>query len=372
MIRQRIRMALCVAASALLHVAVLTPLAIRTLAGARTLPDVPEPQETPNSPLPELDVLGVEKPTDAAVAWIGYDTYQEHLARLSEVEQAAFHLKEAVGNNAPGELQAATEPPQPESAAAKDAPSTDAVPEPPSLRDATEPQPEELPIAVMPEIDESFKAPEMPAVPAEDSGDLIPAIEEPRPRPTLTALKTLIEKLFDSAAASERSPDPVPNPSESTTPTSSPTAPVPRPITAASPAQETVPSKPVPPSPAPPEPGANSDKEADPSSVIDVPPENWKLGQPLAAQGLDLRTRRPRFDELTRVTASPGNPVAAIAFDSRGVAVRVTLLTSSGDSRVDEPVINALYGWRATGKPLAKLRDKDTFTITIRILLRGE
>jgi hypothetical protein len=119
-------------------------------------------------------------------------------------------------------------------------------------------------------------------------------------------------------------------------------------------------------------PGTKSEKEADASSTtasIEIRP-----GQPAAAQGLDITTRRPNFTRLTRVVASPErNPLFKVTFNYRGVVTKVKLLESSGVKDVDEPVINAIYQWTAKGKALAELTSEDPtsgLTISVRILLR--
>lgn len=59
--------------------------------------DEPAPEERPNPLRQPVEhdrvTLGIDDGTDKpTVTWIGYDQYQEHLARLSEVEQAAFRM----------------------------------------------------------------------------------------------------------------------------------------------------------------------------------------------------------------------------------------------------------------------------------------
>ncbi len=119
-------------------------------------------------------------------------------------------------------------------------------------------------------------------------------------------------------------------------------------------------------------PGTKSEKEADASST--TPTLVIRPGQPAAAEGLDIVTRRPNFTRLTRVVAYPEkNPLFKVTFNHKGVVTRVRLVESSGIRDVDEPVINAIYQWTAKGKALAELASEDPaggLTISVRILLR--
>ncbi|MFO0875251.1 MAG: hypothetical protein U0575_14950 [Phycisphaerales bacterium] len=117
--------------------------------------------------------------------------------------------------------------------------------------------------------------------------------------------------------------------------------------------------------------GAQADRESDATSVVDVPPDQWKRGKPLAASGLEIKTRRPVFPELTRLTAAPGNPVVEIFFDRTGVPRKANIVRSSGDPRIDGPVVDSLYRWRASGSQLARLREGETMRIEMRLMLGG-
>ena len=60
--------------------------------------------------------LGIAESNAVTMNWIGYDEYQEHLAELSEVEQAAYRLAEASGSNGTSEQSLAPAPPAPSAA----------------------------------------------------------------------------------------------------------------------------------------------------------------------------------------------------------------------------------------------------------------
>ncbi|MSR18545.1 MAG: hypothetical protein EXS00_05145 [Phycisphaerales bacterium] len=157
-------------------------------------------------------------------------------------------------------------------------------------------------------------------------------------------------------AASEQPP---------TNPSTAPTSP---------PQPEAVPSPtpgPPSPTPGPAKTGAKSDKESEATSIVDVPPETWKAGKPLAAKGLNIKTKNPVFPTLTQLTTSPRNPIAEIEFDKSGKAVKCRLLESSGyQLEIDEPVVDALFRWRASGKQLEKLTAGQTVRMRVRVILK--
>ncbi|MCI0362889.1 MAG: hypothetical protein L0Y44_11300 [Phycisphaerales bacterium] len=115
--------------------------------------------------------------------------------------------------------------------------------------------------------------------------------------------------------------------------------------------------------------GALSDKQSPPASVIDIPPDQWKLGKPLVGQGLELKPHRPTFTLLTLMTAAPGNPLCEINFDASGVPRTASILETSGDPRVDNAILASLYRWRASGSDLEQLSSAETLPVQMRILL---
>ena len=120
---------------------------------------------------------------------------------------------------------------------------------------------------------------------------------------------------------------------------------------------------------APAEIGAPADRQSSPTSLIEIPPDQWQLGKPLARQGLTLKPRRPEFTLLTLLTAAPGNPHVLISFGRDGVPVSASLVRSSGDKRVDDAILSSLYRWRAEGKELEKLAPGKTLDVRMRIVL---
>ena len=78
---------------------------------------------------------------------------------------------------------------------------------------------------------------------------------------------------------------------------------------------------------------------------------------------------RPVFDELTSISTSGSNPIIEIEFDKNGKAIHCELLQSSGSRLLDEPIIDCLYKWSASGSQLANLPEGKTLKYRIRLLL---
>lgn len=364
---------LAIVVSALLHLTIAVPLAVRYLqdqarrvdAAAAGMADSellnpandPEAPPLPQDPL-EL-TAGLDEGDPATMTWIGYTEYQEHLAQLSTVDQAAFteHVpgQQAADEGAPGDGPAAE-------ASGTEAPAPDTT---------TTEQPTDTP--------------ELPDTPAESrEGDSTPATTEgaaPRTQP-LDAPPTATSDMANPAALdapreSSSEVGPAGDAPEGTTPGDVPEgkldtseaqvqpAPAPTPQPAPRGEQSTPGGK------AGGTPAERSDKESDATSVIDVPRSVWTNGRPLVAKGLEIRTRKATFPLLTRITTTPANPMCEIQFDRNGRPVRCRVLASSGfRADIDEPVLDALYRWRAAGKQLQSLKDGETVTFTVRVLLR--
>ncbi len=115
--------------------------------------------------------------------------------------------------------------------------------------------------------------------------------------------------------------------------------------------------------------GEISDMESDATSIIIVPPNQWKNGRPIAAKGLTIKTRKPKFTILTLVTSNPRNAIVEIAFDQQGNPKSFGFLRPTGYPDIDGPILDAIAGWRASGAPLEKLKKSDTITVRMRLIL---
>ncbi|UCD75269.1 MAG: hypothetical protein JSV91_15980 [Phycisphaerales bacterium] len=305
------------------------------------------PEEEEPKPEEELQ-LGIEESVTSTVTWIGYEEYQQHLARLSEVEQAA--LTDDPAGGAP--LTAPPVPPpvpeQPQAPAAAEAPE-----EAEQQMAAASPTEPVLPASV----DEHLMLLTGPEGTAgqlqERTNEATAATESPGPDEPATQdpdasqawLMRLLETLRKAAEQMQAQANPQPS----------------RPAT------------PAPPQPQPAQSGLNqgdqADKESDPTSTIEVPMDQIEAGKPLAARGLELKPRKPEFTHLILLTAAPGNPLVEIRFASTGIPAFARIIQSSGDKRVDEFLLDSLYRWKAEGKPLTELKDKETIDVVIRIIL---
>lgn len=278
----------------------------------------PEPDE--EKPEEEETRLGLDVDTPSTLTWVGYEEYQEHIAALAEMDQAAFV----------DEIQAALP--------------AEMFPE---ANAAAEVEP------TQPTAESPVPAPSNAGPPVIDPDQMIAF------QTLMDALKRLFADVGEADPRSDNSKTPTQKKEEKAPEANKPSEP----------------REPTPPSseavPVTPEPGDKADKESDPTSVIDAKPENWKLGKPLATSGLELKPRRPVFTTLQMLTSAPGNPLCRLYFDSDGVPKKVEILESSGNNEVDTVIKASLYRWRAKGKSLATLKKNETRDVTIRIVLRG-
>jgi hypothetical protein len=381
-----------------------------------SLPIPPALAAAPPPPVQPVErlTLGIEDGDLNSKNWIGYADYLEHLAPLSESEQAARTL-EAGGSDgvakeaaetAPTSL--ATEPPSlpgsdpsvppPTPPAPPALPSAESRPSPPTpkLDDSTvkpaEPSPpESSPGPADQPTANPNKASNAPSpLPANDQPPLPPnvlpgetsrpAIDSPLPPITLPPLPAPGIPAAEAATAIPPGGEPGMKPA----PPSSPEAPLegdasqppdaspssaPTPPTPSAPSSDAIPTAAGPKTKSTTGDGEVTDSESDPTGVVSVPPNVWRNGRPIAAKGLSIKTRKPRFTVLTLVTRVPRNPTIEIAFDREGKPAEYRLEVSSGHADIDGPILDAVAAWRASGKQLAKLSANERITVHIRLLL---
>lgn len=308
-------------ASVLAHLAVIVPLlvAVMTTAGWQSVrleaafdPDDFREREQ------ELDQddevrLGIDAPTPSSFTWIGYEEYQEHLALLAEAEQAANSPAAPAQHSDPSNAES---PEQDRSHLEIDA------------RAAA---------AQLSKLLESLELAASPTKSTDDKADT-PDTDRTVLQRALAALDELLEKAMEEARE------------ETQVVATNSSAPKPDPQ-------------------APPTSGNASEMESDPTSTLEVPLTDIKLGKPIAGHGLQIKPRRPSFTTLTMLTAAPGNPLVEIRFPRSGRPVLAQILESSGDRRVDEAILNSLYRWRARGKQLESLGEGQSIPIRLRIVL---
>ena len=361
--------------SVIFHAAILLPILIDVTAN-----DSPErfvelasaiepPPPEPEAQQPEL---GIDESMTKTMNWIGYEEYEEHLARLGETDQAEFVMQPSGGGGAP--------PPTPETPPTP--PTTQPV-NPDAVKDQPK-APEEI-VSARPSLSEdrppSDQEAQIPQAPFKPDADRIE---------TTTAEKTNPEAK-DGDKPDERTPQPgAPEKPTEEQPKEEPKKeePTKEEPTKEEPQEEPKPTPPTPSTPPPPprpeadpgkgpgqgegdsgENGNAADRESDATSIVDVPPELWKRGKPLAAKGVELQTKRPVINTLTQITARFGNPVVEIKFNSKGRPVQARIVVSSGDRRLDEPILDSLYRWRAKGEKLSELKGDETFDVKLRFVL---
>ena len=199
-------------------------------------------------------------------------------------------------------------------------------------------------------------------------------------------VKPTDEKPLEATKPQVKPPDTKPpektaeaKPAQPTTP-QPPTVATPPPSPASPPQQQAAASPPANPSqqtpatqagtaPGKPADGEKSDRESDATSIVDVPQAKWRNGRPLAGKGLNVRTQRPVIDELTTISTGGTNPIVEIEFDKEGVPKNCVILQSSGSQLIDQPIIDCLYRWRASGSQLTNLPEGKTLKYRIRMLL---
>jgi len=371
-----IRLLLGVGVSLVLHAMVVVPAFVTVLTDQSDAPasadqhsasSQDESRKTP--PKDRKMELGLEKSDASTMTWIGYEEYREHLARLAEVEQAAF-MTDPVGqpnaslSNNTTLSQQSTSSQQPseqddqtdgKSGAPEQAdelllpspslpgpvltPPTDALTQ---VADDAEPAP--------PLADESQQKPEAPTAGEQNKPgeQQIIAIRN--------AWRELFASLLQALAQRNTAETRETTSSKNERNTESQDQPAQSESTAAAKRGEQ-------------RQAAQSDKQSDATSTVDVPLDKIDPGQPLAAQGMELKPKRPEFTVFQRVTASPGNPVGEITFNHQGVPINVNLIKTSYVASVDQSVKDSLYAWRAAGKPIDALEAGQTVSIRIRIIL---
>jgi hypothetical protein len=111
-----------------------------------------------------------------------------------------------------------------------------------------------------------------------------------------------------------------------------------------------------------------ADRDAEATSVIHVSEEEWRIGKPLAGQGIVLKPKKPTFFPNQLVATRPGNVVADLFIDTTGKPIFVVLLYGTGGVSIDRAIENSLYRWRASGEQVEALKDEETVKITIHLL----
>lgn len=285
----------------------------------------PPPAAPPSPPRP-----GIDESARVTIDWLGFADPTEHEAPRSTSEQSALDPEAGAPASPPPPVPPAAEP-NPES------------PPPPELA-APPSEPVESSPAGLPEPAETGD----PLPEAEPA----PAIEPAAPSTDVAQLLEMLRRAIEEAR--EAAPEPA---------AEAPAPPAP-------PRPETEPTGARPALPDPRESVATSRDEP-----IEVRP-----GKTAAGEGLQIQTVRPTWSVTTRALHSPRDPVVWISFDRKGVVraagfeVRGGRPMNTGSEAVDDPLLDAIYRWRASGPRLEELDPEDPsarITLRMRIILRG-
>lgn len=118
-------------------------------------------------------------------------------------------------------------------------------------------------------------------------------------------------------------------------------------------------------------PGRESEQESEAftSKPVTIPMRDATVQ---AGKGLKIITRRAIFTNTTLVTQAPRDTLIRIRFQRDGTVKRADFVEggSTGNPNIDEPIRNAVYRWRASGKDLERLSPGDTLSVVIRITFR--
>lgn len=353
----------------------------------------------------EQDKIDLGKPESerSTLVWLGHDEYEEHRAALSAIEQAALDDRPFGGTPSLPAPPAQDVPQNPTADAPTQSPSeTTAQTANSSASDNPLEQPSETEVEIAhetpsdkPTVEATIDAPDAQPTPlpadrpvapqqpagatsapnAVTQGEMFNAVSQLFQN-VLSTAQQVAEEMAQSVTAGKDDEHAAPQEAQASASSAKPenaaqkteeqtkqSAPAPR-VTASAPA------------PNPDQPGEQrkaeqSDSESDASSITDVSMEDIKIGKPLATKGLELKPRKPTLTNLIRMTALPGNPLCEIRFQRNGKPSLARLLSSSGDSRVDDAVLASLYRWRAEGPELDALGDDETLDIRIRIIMNA-
>ncbi|MBS0190461.1 MAG: hypothetical protein U0573_14340 [Phycisphaerales bacterium] len=117
--------------------------------------------------------------------------------------------------------------------------------------------------------------------------------------------------------------------------------------------------------------GIRSDRESEAvtNKIVDV---HNRDGRVAAGRGLNIQTRRAEFTNTTLLTSPPRDTLVRISFRKDGEVKRAQFVegTATGNPNVDDPLLNAIYRWRASGNELKKLGDADTLSVTVRVTFK--
>jgi hypothetical protein len=301
--------------------------------------EAPQPERSPIR-------LGIEAGASTATAWLGFADETEHHAPDAMLEQSAMVLAEPLPPGSGPEIE---RPSQAELAPASEAGQSEAVSQ-------NEPSIALAPGALAERVSEA----------------LLQVI-----RDAATLARDALVELPDL-----RPPHTAPNEVMNQAPAGPPVEPAPSVTSRHRDAQTTEPPPAAPPhtasSGAAPSPdGIVTDRESLAASIRKAP--IVRPGRILAAEGIEIQTRAPRWSYTTLATRRPRNPSVEIAFGRDGRVRRAAFVRdehgriyNTGFEDVDQPLLNVIYTWTARGRGIDQLQDdEDEVRIILNVILAG-
>jgi hypothetical protein len=344
-----------------------------------SIPDMPAPDQQEDPPIR----LGRQESKTASITWLGVlENPLDGEAPVSEVEQAELAIDsgnsevtqpEANESQQPVMTQAVEPIQEPVEVAAP--PDTTAVNEPieeepeavPQAEPEAVPQPEQsTPMQpIEPAAEPSVEANDSQESPDEAQAEAVEQAEQVEPTP---------EQPQESESELEAEPTEVEEASENTDITTV------LPPTSPRPAEQMEPSSPTRQGKA----GEEDDRESVASMIERADTQRaTDLNRPLSSSGLEIKPVEPRFPAAVRFTQLPRNPIVLIRFNAQGRVIFTDFIRDeekkrvydTGSRAVDEPLLSAIYKWRAEGEPLKKLDPDDPksyIEIPMKIIFREE
>lgn len=315
--------------------------------------------------------LGMDIPNNASIAWLGVlENPVEADAPESEVDQAA--LTPVVGEQ-PSPASEPQPPIQPQEPETEQPPSEPTEPSEPVEQPPAETPPQSQ---IQPEARPEPSAEPEPALPVEMRPQPFP-IETARAEPVLPPVNEPAEPaepITPTEPAEPAQPDEPAGPTPAEPQIMGPPAPPDRPRPQAEPAEPRPSSRPSTRG----NPGVEDQRAADAVKRRDARDLRTDLlGQPLQASGdLNFKTVRPTWSLQVRNAYNPRrNPVVEIHFGPDGRVALAEFVPQpdgtrgSGYEEVDQPLLNAIYRWTASGKAIDAL-DKDDENARVSVVIR--
>ncbi len=344
-----------------------------------SIPDMPTPDQQEDPPIR----LGRQESKTASITWLGVlENPLDGEAPESEVEQAELAIDSGDSEVSQPEANVSQEPVMTQAVEPIQEPvEVAAPPEPTAVKEPIEEEPVAVPQAepeAVPQPEQSTPMQQTeptadPSVEANDSQESPEAaqaevVEQSEP------VEPTPEQPQENESELEAEPTEVEEASENTDITAV------LPPTSPRPAEQMEPSSPTQQGKA----GEEDDRESVASMIERADTQRaTDLNRPLSSSGLEIKPVEPRFPAAVRFTQLPRNPIVLIRFNAQGRVIFTDFIRDqekkkvydTGSRAVDEPLLSAIYKWRAEGEPLKKLDPDDPksyIEIPMKIIFREE